>query len=480
MRNYSTIIYAIIIFLLPSSNIVTADEATSPNLGDPYSDILPLNQEYIIGFSAYRTLQKYNLIINDPLVTSYIGYLGNLLSRNTLDSRRSYTFFITKTRSVNAFAIPGGFIGINTGLMNLTSNEAQLAGVLAHEIGHIKLRHTAEMIANAPTNSIAMWIGLMAGLLSGNADAGIVALKAGLGISTQQNINLIRSNEVESDEFGIDLLRKSRFDIMEMAKFFSKMSEASGGISQEMEYFSTHPMYENRISLIKSKSINQENSIISTTEDYYYVKNIVEVASIKDVDYAISSIENDKPYGSHKKALLYMKKSEYKKAKALIIPLYKKYPNNIYFVTLYSRILNYEKNFEKSIDVLTNLKNNYPTNNVISFKLAETFIENQINLDYAEKLLKSIESEQRLNPNYLRLMSKLYVYKNNIYNSKLYLSEFHLMVDNLDLAVQVIDDGLNSYKLSSRQILALKEKKRQIICTYQRPLEPIFGEKTCN
>ena len=281
MRNYSTIIYAIIIFLLPSSNIVTADEATSPNLGDPYSDILPLNQEYIIGFSAYRTLQKYNLIINDPLVTSYIGYLGNLLSRNTLDTRRSYTFFITKTRSVNAFAIPGGFIGINTGLMNLTSNEAQLAGVLAHEIGHIKLRHTAEMIANAPTNSIAMWIGLMAGLLSGNADAGIVALKAGLGISTQQNINLIRSNEVESDEFGIDLLRKSNFNIMEMAKFFGKMSEASGGISQEMEYFSTHPMYENRISSIKSKSTNQENSIISTTEDYYYVKYLLTLILLK-------------------------------------------------------------------------------------------------------------------------------------------------------------------------------------------------------
>ena len=74
-------------------------ENTAPNLGTPYGDVLSLEEESVIGFASYRSLQRHNLIVNDPLVQSYINYLGNKLTRNTLDTQRSYTFFITKSKS---------------------------------------------------------------------------------------------------------------------------------------------------------------------------------------------------------------------------------------------------------------------------------------------------------------------------------------------------------------------------------------------
>ena len=93
---------------------------------------------------------------------------------------------------------------------------------------------------------------------------------------------------------------------------------------------------------------------------------------------------------------------------------------------------------------------------------------------------KTIENSHKYNPNYLRLMSRMFVLKEDIFNSKIYLSEYHLLLDNLNLAVQVLNDGIQSKRLNSNEVAVLQKKKKQIICKYRRPLEPIFGEKTCN
>ena len=90
-------------------------------------------------------------------------------------------------------------MGFNAGLFILTQNEAQLAGVVSHELGHVVLRHSAEMMASSNVNSIPMWIGIFAGLLAGQTEASIASIQSGIGFSVQKNINLVRENEIESD-----------------------------------------------------------------------------------------------------------------------------------------------------------------------------------------------------------------------------------------------------------------------------------------
>jgi len=480
MRNYSTTFFISIYLLITPLDNLFAQPISPPELGDPYSQVLSLKQEKIIGFSTYRRLQKYNMINNNPLVSSYINYIGNLLARNTLDNQREYTFFVTQSNAINAFAVPGGYIGLNSGLVTLTENEAQLASVISHEIGHIKLRHTAELVANASMNTLPMWIGIIAGVFSGNPEASITAIKAGIGFSRQLNINLIRSNEVDADDFAVDIMKKANFRISEMSNFFKRMQSATGEIQRDMAYLSTHPMYENRVANIEAKAQYQYNIIDQSTGDYLYVRNILEVAQTKDIVNTINSINAKSIYDTHKLVLLNLKRSNYRTAKTLLLPVYNNNPNNLYLAVLYAKILSETNEVEEAISVLNNIKNIYPLNQTISFLMAEMFIENNISLDYAKKLLNSINDLYKFNPNYLRILSKMHVLQNNYFESKIYLSDYHVLLDNTNLAIEILDDGMRSNKINTSQREILRNKKIQIICSYQRPLEPIFGEKTCN
>ncbi len=263
-----------------------------------------------------------------------------------------------------------------------------------------------------------------------------------------------------------------------MANFFGIMQSSTSTLNPELAYFYTHPLYENRIARIKSRA-NQNNSLKTITDDYRYIKNILKVSMSKNIDVDIKSTKQDDSYNLHKLALLYKKKSQYETAINLIKIPYEKNPENIYTSVLYAQLLEKNKQHEKSTKILQNLMDIYPFNSSIPFYLSQTLIENNMRFDYALKLLKSVEAHYKHDPNYFRLMSKVFVRKGDIFNSKIYLSDYYVLQDNLNLAVQVLDDGIQSRNLRNDQIDGLKKKKKEIICKYQRPLEPLFGEKTC-
>jgi predicted Zn-dependent protease len=479
IKKYSTSLFLTISFLFIDIPFAYSIDQI-PELGDPYSETLPLKQEDIIGMGTYRRLQKYGYINNNPLVISYINYLGNKLSRSTMDTNRTYQFFVVQSDQINAFAVPGGYIGINIGLILLSENEAQLAGVVSHEIAHIKLRHSAEMIASASMSNIPMWIGIIAGIFAGNPRASIAAMRAGIGLSAQMNVNLIRTNEIEADDYGVEIMHKANYDLSEMASFFDKMENSTGEISRNLEYLSTHPMYENRIANIQNRSSVQNNSIKNSTDDYLYIKNILSVSVTSDITKNIKSITNKDKYSQHKLALLYYKRSDYKNAYDAILPTYKVNPNNLYISILYANILIGQGEIDKALGVLNRLKNIYPLNTVVSLSIAEILIENNLNLGYAARLLDPLEIHYSLNPNYLRLSSKLHTLKKNEFKATIFRSNYYELLDDMGLALEVLSNSIRSSKISIEQKKILEAKKINIICGNPRPLEPIFGEKTCN
>ena len=311
-------------------------ENPSPVLGDSLNKTITLTDEKRIGSNIYKNLQKSNYIINDILVSDYISYLGNKLSRN-ISKDRKYVFFVTKSESVNAFAVPGGYIGLNAGLITLTENEAQLAGVVAHELAHVVLRHSAEMMANSNVNSIPMWIGIFAGMLAGQTEASIASIKSGIGLSVQKNINLIRENEIEADAFAARLILKSDFDLGEMANFFRLMQGDSNNQSNINEYFMTHPLYSNRISNIKNQGKYQIDPIVNSTEDYLYIKNILKISN-SNANQTIN-INTDDSVQNHQLALIEYSKGNLSSAKSILEKSYSKDKFNIYIASLMSDIL---------------------------------------------------------------------------------------------------------------------------------------------
>ena len=471
---YKIVLTTLLIF--STGNVLSQSDIQSPKLGDTLNKTITLDEEEKIGRNIYKNLQRNNYIINNFFVYDYITYLGNKLSRNIL-LERNYLFFITNSKDVNAFAVPGGFMGINAGLIALTQNEAQLAGVVAHELGHVVLRHSAEMMANSNVNSIPMWIGIFAGLLAGQTEASIASIKSGIGLSMQNNINLVRENEIESDNFAVSLMLKSNYDLNEMAKFFRLMQGDSNNQSKVNEYFLTHPLYKNRISSIKKRAKDQDDPIINSSDDYDYIKNILKNMLGEKIDR--NSLKNQS-LKNHGTSLNYMSEGKYKKAIKTLQPTYDKDNYNIYIASLMSEALWLQGEKTLSKRILKKLLAVYPNNNAINNQLYFLNIKDSVNLESATAGLDKLMDYNSLNPDAYKLLAEGYSKLNFAYESKLALINYYNLKGNLPMAFKVIDDGLKTNKLSTPQKDKLRDLKNTILCDSNPPLEPIFGNKTCN
>ncbi len=451
-------------------------DASSPILGDTLNKTITIQDEERIGSNIYKSLQKNNYIINDVFVSDYVSYLGNKLSRNILRNR-DYVFFVTKSQSVNAFAAPGGYIGLNAGLITLTENEAQLAGVVAHELAHVVLRHSAEMMANSNVNSIPMWIGIFAGLLAGQTEASIASIKSGIGLSVQKNINLVRENEIEADAFAARLILKSNYDLIELANFFRLMQGNTNNQSDINEYFMTHPLYSNRISNIKNRSKSQVSPVKNSTDDYLYIKNILKSdlsLQLESEDVSGDAVKN------HRLALFYYKSGNYSNAKKVLDRSYTEDKFNIYIASLMSDILRADGKTNDARKVLNNILEIYPDNNAITFQLLRNNIKDSFELKESVDRLNILMKSNKNNPISYKLLAEGYEKTEEKYKAKLALINYYNLKGNIHMAFRVIDDGLNSDNLDNFQKENLKFIKNRILCDGNPPLEPIFGDKTCN
>ena len=155
--------------------------------------------------------------MEDPQVTEYIQTLGAQLAGHANDGDQSFEFFMVDDDAINAFALPGGFIGMNAGLILASETESEVAGVLAHEVAHVTQRHIARSLYDNQRSSIISMASMLAAVLLGMAsdsrsnDAMSGVLAAGQAATMQRQINFTRSNELEADRIGIGTLSSAGF-----------------------------------------------------------------------------------------------------------------------------------------------------------------------------------------------------------------------------------------------------------------------------
>ena len=233
--------------------IVSADPEL-PLLGE--TGILNLKKEIELGSGLYKKLKEKGYVIEDPMLSRYLQDIGESLL-SSLDFRvRDYYFYLVKDGSVNAFAAPGGYIGVNVGLIDITSSEDELASVLAHEIAHVELMHSMQMIERAKTINMASMISILAAILvsSQDVEAASAIIYTGIAGSAQSMINFTRANEYEADRVGVEVLKKSEYAPQAMADFMRLLqSREQGGELAGIEYLRTHPVNSNRIAEITSR-----------------------------------------------------------------------------------------------------------------------------------------------------------------------------------------------------------------------------------
>jgi len=225
--------------------------AVLPDIGDSAGTVVSPAQEYEMGAAFLRQLRGAGKVISDPELDDYIQGLGHRLSSMSEGFSGEFTFFIVDDPSINAFAAPGGFVGVHSGLILNAQNESELASVLAHEISHVTQHHLARAFEYAKHMSIPMMAAMLGAILVGitNPAAGQAAMAALQAGNIQGQINFTRSNEREADSFGIDLLARAGYDPYSMARFFERLQRANryAGGANVPEFLRTHPVTESRI-----------------------------------------------------------------------------------------------------------------------------------------------------------------------------------------------------------------------------------------
>ena len=207
-----------------------------------------LEDEKKVGKEFFDKLDKHEYLDHHPKAEAYLTRIGNLILANSRKAPFDFRFSIVKSTAVNAFATPGGYVYVNTGLINLVETESELAGVLAHEISHANARHIADMIDKSQKINVASLAALLAGALLGGGGQGTAAVAAfSIATATHLTLQYSREHEEEADRIGMAYLVQAGYDGKAMLDFLRIMRRYEFYSNTVPSYFLTHPGTDERI-----------------------------------------------------------------------------------------------------------------------------------------------------------------------------------------------------------------------------------------
>jgi beta-barrel assembly-enhancing protease len=243
----------LILFML----IPTALAEGLPDLGDASQSTFSALEERRLGEEIMREVRADRSYYEDPEATDYISALGNRLVSRGSDSRQDFRFFLMQDRQINAFALPGGFIGIHTGLILAAQSESEVASVMSHEIAHVTQRHIARIIEQQKNSTVISLAALAIAVLAArsNSDISSAAATVGQAGAIQNLLNFSRDHEREADRVGLQILEGAGYDPRAMAVFFERLQRATRiyEVGGAPSYLRTHPLTHERIADIQNR-----------------------------------------------------------------------------------------------------------------------------------------------------------------------------------------------------------------------------------
>lgn len=230
-----------------------------PELGDASAAAITPADERRLGESIMLEIRRDPSYLDDAEVADYVNNLGRRLTARSDAVRQEFEFFVMQDPQINAFALPGGFVGINSGLLLAAQSESEVAGVVGHEVAHVTQRHIARMINQQGQNQLMSIAALAVAILAARSNSQIseAAMVFGQAGVIQNQLNFTRDNEREADRVGLQMLDAAGFDPRGMAVFFERLQRATriyeGGAPS---YLRTHPLTFERIADIQNRVEN--------------------------------------------------------------------------------------------------------------------------------------------------------------------------------------------------------------------------------
>lgn len=435
-------------FLSTSSAISLAkdiDKIELPDLGDSSSALISPVQEQELGKAFYRNLHSQINISHDPEIEQYIQSIGKKLVTNSDQPGNPFHFFVVIDSQINAFAGPGGYIGVNSGLILLTEAESELASVMAHEVAHVTQRHLYRAFEAASKLSLPTAAATLAAILLGTqspelAQAALVAIQAG---STQFQIDFTRDNEKEADRVGMQTLSKSEFDPRSMPNFFERLQQSTRYYGREVpEFLRTHPVSSSRISDTRGRADKYQYKQYPDSISYLLTKAKLRVMTAKKVEQAYKYFSSKEKQGTKQQqavtqyglGLVNLEQREYKKAETIFQTLYKQYPNQPQYIYALAKTANESQQYQQALQLLEKAHQKFTTNFAIKIDYILTLLKTN-QAAKAKNILQTFDPTSKQLPIYFELMAQTHAELDQQAESQRYLAEFYYSIGQTEAAI---------------------------------------------
>jgi len=457
-----------------------------PDLGSSASNVLSPNQAAVLGDAWLRMFRAQAPTIDDPLLMQYSQETIKSLAEHTSIAPNSIKLVIVDNVSLNAFAVPGGVIGLNTGLLMLAENEAQFASVLSHELAHLTQNHfqrRVEQQQGAVVPMIAMLLGSLALAANGNSQAGMAALVATQAAAQQSALRYSRSAEQEADRIGIQTLAAAGFNPNAQGEMFEIMKRQHQGLSNRIpEYLLSHPFSEHRASDAQLRARQYPLRDDYREGDYYYfmrvraalfsMRNEAALEGLLDRELA-SSVEARSDAARYGLALLYARRGEANKALEMIerIPLNRE--NARILLLAKAEALTADEQHQAAHEVLTDLTTQLPNDYAVDVALAQNLFALRRHSECVV-VLEKITEDHRDNPDVWFLLAESYGLAGDIVGVHKARAEWFALNGAFSLAVRQLDLGINQMRIENYHLIEIartEERKRQLRDQQARAME---------
>ncbi|MFO8023981.1 M48 family metalloprotease [Thiohalophilus sp.] len=466
----------LLIVLLILTPVRLPAQSNLPDIGDASAGVATPAEEKRVGKTVMRNIQRSGRIINDPLIDSYLNHLGYRLIAAGDSDMTDFHFFLIDAPDINAFALPGGYIGIHYGLILSTRTESELASVMAHEIAHVTQRHHARAYDFGGGSSLPVLAALIAAIVLGaqSPDIGQAAIASITAGSIQSRINFTRANEKEADHLGIKLLANAGFDPNSMASFFGQMHKASRLYGpQGPEFLRTHPVTDTRIADARNRAREYDPRLNEDVESFHLMRNRIKVLTSREPtelrDQFAGNLESGRylnrtaeRYGY---ALSLLETGNYQSAQQQLDKLLAEQPQRIAFLLARAQLNSRQGASDAALEDYRNALKLYPQNPALTRGYVESLLRND-QADTALQVLRDFLRERDRKPRFYQLLAEAEEKLGNRARAQIAQGEYYYRTGLSRQAISQFNQALKSDALdfydAARAEARLQELKNEI------------------
>jgi beta-barrel assembly-enhancing protease len=447
-----------------------------PDIGMSANTVMSPADERKLGEAFLRQIRREVNVIDELQISHYFNALGHRLASYSNAPAQHFYFFALEKTSLNAFAVPGGFIGIHSGLILKTRSESELASVLAHEIAHVTQRHIARTIEasqrfSLPTIAAIIAAAILAGA-SNSPQVGEAALAAVMAGNVQMQINFTRTHEKEADRLGMQILAKAGFEPRDMANVFERFYAGSRFYQSTPEFLRTHPVTTDRIAEARLRAKQYERQPLSDTPLYHLMKAKLLVLVTDDKPKLLKRLKNMLKTGRYRDeratryalALTLLETKQTHGVQTQIDWLLKNDSDRVIYRLLQAQLKLLQKNDQKAMQIYEQALQIYPGDKMLGLDYAEKLLQNN-----APKKAKTVlfGLKDSNNPYYHRLLARAYQETGEKAQAHLALAENYYLIGYTRLAVEQLElarqtDKIDFY-LASRIDARLGEMQQELL-----------------